>query len=64
MRSGQDVGAAYVFAVTGASTWAQEAYVKASNTAAANLFGHSVKVSDTGTTLVSQGEKQPKTARK
>ena len=37
----QDSGAAYVFVRTG-STWAQQAYLKASNTEAGDLFGRSV----------------------
>ena len=36
-------GAAYVFARSG-STWTQQAYLKASNTEAADLFGYSVSV--------------------
>ena len=42
-------GAAYVFVRNG-STWSQEAYLKASNTGAGDLFGYSVAVS--GDTIV------------
>ncbi len=40
-------GAAYVFSRVG-TTWAQEAYVKASNTGAGDLFGYSVSLSGDG----------------
>jgi hypothetical protein len=43
-------GAAYVFARSG-STWAQQAYVKASNTRAYNWFGIAVALSSDGSTL-------------
>jgi hypothetical protein len=43
-------GAVYIFARTGA-TWAQEAYVKASNTAAFDAFGASVSLSADGMLL-------------
>ncbi|MFS1525565.1 FG-GAP repeat protein [Microbulbifer sp. 2304DJ12-6] len=43
-------GAVYVFSRTGA-TWAQQAYVKASNTDVEDLFGYSVSLSDDGNTL-------------
>ena len=42
--SATDAGAAYVFARTG-STWSQQAYLKASNAGAGDLFGTSVAVS-------------------
>src|SRR4029453_16131378 len=42
-------GAAYVFARSG-STWTQQAYLKASNTGASDLFGSSVAIS--GNTVV------------
>ena len=42
-------GAAYVFVRSG-TTWTQQAYVKASNTAALDFFGHSVAIS--GDTMV------------
>jgi hypothetical protein len=43
-------GAVYVFARSGA-VWSQQAYVKASNAAAGDLFGHSVALSADGSTL-------------
>jgi hypothetical protein len=43
-------GAVYVFTRNGA-TWAQQAYVKASNTGAVDLFGISVALSGDGNTL-------------
>jgi hypothetical protein len=43
-NSARDAGAAYVFARTGA-TWAQQAYVKASNTEADDYFGYQVALS-------------------
>src|SRR5512146_1461242 len=44
-------GAAYVFVRAGA-TWVQQAYVKASNPAAGDEFGHALAISDDGNTLV------------
>lgn len=46
-----DSGAAYVFVRTGA-TWAQQAYIKASNTDAQDFFGDLVDISDDGNTIV------------
>jgi hypothetical protein len=43
-------GAVYVFSRTG-STWSQEAYIKASNTEAADLFGTGVSLSADGARL-------------
>ncbi len=43
-------GAVYVFARIG-TTWAQEAYVKASNTASGDNFGHAVSLSGDGNAL-------------
>jgi hypothetical protein len=43
-------GAAYVFALS-SGAWSQQAYVKASNTAASDNFGNSVAVSGDGNTL-------------
>jgi len=43
-------GAVYVFAGSG-SSWTQQAYVKASNTGAADNFGAALAISDTGDTL-------------
>lgn len=45
-----DAGAAYVF-VRSAGAWSQQAYVKASNTEAGDLFGYGVAVSADGSTL-------------
>jgi hypothetical protein len=50
----QSAGAVYVFARTG-STWAHQAYVKGSNTEAADLFGYDVALNHDGTTLVAAG---------
>lgn len=43
-------GAAYIFTRSGA-VWSQEAYVKASNTGAGDLFGYAVALSANGNTL-------------
>jgi hypothetical protein len=43
-NSASDAGAVYIFRRTGA-TWAQEAYLKAPNAEASDLFGYSVAVS-------------------
>jgi hypothetical protein len=48
-NSAIEAGAAYVFVRSG-TTWSQQAYLKASNTGAADLFGDSVTVS--GNTIV------------
>ncbi|MCA2979628.1 MAG: cadherin-like beta sandwich domain-containing protein [Myxococcaceae bacterium] len=48
--SAGESGAVYVFTRTG-STWAQQAYVKASNTGAGDEFGSSVALSVDGSTL-------------
>ncbi len=48
-NSASDAGAAYVFVRSG-NTWSQQAYLKASNTGADDLFGCSVAVF--GDTLV------------
>ncbi|MFS1526412.1 histidine kinase [Microbulbifer sp. 2304DJ12-6] len=45
-----DSGAVYVFSRTGA-TWAQQAYLKASNTDELGRFGRSISLSDDGNTL-------------
>ena len=49
-NSAQGAGAVYVFARTG-TTWAQQAYVKPSNTDAGDMFGYSVSLSADGFTL-------------
>ncbi len=43
-------GAAYIFNRSG-STWIEQAYIKASNTEAGDLFGQEVSLSDDGNTL-------------
>jgi hypothetical protein len=48
--SARSSGAVYVFSRTG-NTWAQQAYVKASNTAGGDAFGFSVALSLDGNTL-------------
>jgi hypothetical protein len=48
-NSAQDSGAAYVFVRNG-SAWTQQAYLKASNSGAGDLFGYSVAIS--GDTIV------------
>ena len=50
----QSAGAVYVFSRT-ANTWAQQAYLKGSNTEAGDLFGYDVSLSDNGNTLVAAG---------
>ena len=49
-NSAESAGAVYVFARSG-STWAQQAYVKASNADAGDQFGWSVALSHDGSTL-------------
>jgi len=44
-------GAVYVFVRDGVGAWSQQAYVKASNTAAGNLFGYGLALSGDGSTL-------------
>jgi trimeric autotransporter adhesin len=48
-NSASSAGAVYVFVRNG-STWSQQAYLKASNTEANDLFGHAVAIS--GETIV------------
>lgn len=50
-NSANDSGAAYVFGFDGVA-WTQEAYIKASNTGAADQFGSSVTLSDDGSVMV------------
>ncbi|OYQ35072.1 hypothetical protein CHU92_11195 [Flavobacterium cyanobacteriorum] len=50
-NSATDAGAAYVFQKT-AGVWAQQAYVKASNTGAGDYFGISVSLDASGNVLV------------
>jgi len=53
-RSALYAGAAYVFARSGMA-WSQQAYVKASNTDADDLFGYGVALSADGATLAVSG---------
>ncbi len=46
----QNAGAAYIFTRNG-SAWTQQAYLKASNTAAGSEFGYATRLSTDGTTL-------------
>src|SRR5919204_452895 len=55
-------GAVYVFARTG-STWSQQAYLKQSNTDAADLFGYSVGLSADGNTLAASAYDEDGSAR-
>lgn len=50
-----DAGAAYVFVRSG-TNWAQQAYLKASNTGAGDLFGYPVAVSGNTVLVGAQGE--------
>ncbi|HEY5624590.1 MAG TPA: FG-GAP repeat protein, partial [Gammaproteobacteria bacterium] len=49
-NSALDSGAVYIFS-RGENGWAQEAYVKASNTESSDQFGHAVSLSGDGNTL-------------
>jgi hypothetical protein len=49
-NSATSAGAVYVFTRTG-TTWAQQAYIKASNPDAADMFGYSVSLNADGSTL-------------
>ena len=49
-NSAQDSGAVYVF-VRSAGAWTQQAYIKASNTGAGDMFGSAIALSATGDTL-------------
>ena len=50
-NSASDAGAVYVFTRVG-NVWTQQAYIKASNTEAADFFGYSCSLSDDGDTLL------------
>ena len=52
--SANSAGAVYVFARTG-TTWSQQAYVKAANSEAGDLFGHGVALSGDGDTMAVTG---------
>jgi len=47
-----DAGAAYAFTRDGGGVWTQQAYIKASNTGADDLFGEALALSSDGSTLV------------
>ncbi len=49
-KSASESGAVYIFSLTG-SAWTQEAYVKASNTGAKDVFGASVSMASEGRAL-------------
>jgi LysM repeat protein len=55
INSATNSGAAYVFLRSG-STWSQQAYLKASNTGAENVFGNSVAVSGDTVVVGASGE--------
>src|SRR5262244_3945021 len=55
-------GAVYVFTRSG-TTWSQQAYIKASNTDAADLFGYSVGLSADGNTLAASAYDEDSSAR-
>ena len=61
-RAAYGAGAAYVFTRNGA-TWSQQAYVKASNTAASAIFGTSIVLSSDGNTMAvgARGERSSTT---
>jgi hypothetical protein len=50
-NSASSSGAVYVFVRDGAEAWSQQAYIKASNTGAGDLFGANVALSEDGNTL-------------
>lgn len=54
-NSANSAGAAYVFSRTG-TTWAQQAYLKASNTEAGDTFGRSVAISGDTVIIGADGE--------
>ena len=49
-NTARNAGAVYVFSRSG-TTWMQEAYLKASNTGAGDVFGHALALSGDGNTL-------------
>ncbi len=60
-NSAPDAGATYVF-TRNAGIWSQQAYLKASNTDAGDVFGVSVTLSNDGNTLVVGGYREDSTA--
>jgi FG-GAP repeat len=61
-NSQQGSGAVYVYTRTG-SAWSQQAYIKASNTDANDLFGYSVGLSADGNTLAASSYDEDSSAR-
>ena len=61
-NSKQSAGAVYVFTRTGAK-WTQQAYVKASNTGAMDLFGYAVGLSADGNILAASAYDEGSSAR-
>jgi trimeric autotransporter adhesin len=61
-EAAQDSGAAYVFERAN-DVWTEQAYVKASNTGAGDLFGWSVALSADGTTLAVSARGEASSAR-
>ena len=55
-NSAEDAGAGYVFARDGAGNWSQQAYLKASNTDANDLFGTSVAIAGDTVLVGARGE--------
>ena len=51
LNNAASAGAVYIFTRNGVGTWTQQAYIKASNTEAGDLFGNAVTLSGDGTTL-------------
>lgn len=51
-ESATDAGAVYVFTRDGAGQWSQQAYVKASNPEAYDVFGHAIALNGNGDVLV------------
>ena len=61
-ESAWDSGAAYVFVKTG-DTWAQQAYVKASNTQSSDKFGFAIALSGDGNTMAVSATLEDSNAR-
>ncbi len=61
-NSASNSGAVYVFTRTG-TDWTQEAYIKASNTGANDIFGTSISLSGDGSTLAVGAQREGSNAR-
>ena len=61
-ESGSEAGAVYFFTRTG-TTWAQQAYVKGSNTEASDEFGSSLALSQDGRTMLVAARGEDSAAR-